>query len=103
MDVGKCSVDAGECDNVSSGVWSGSEITTEGAGESWSSQTSVGLSQRDMDQLTKRGDVQFIDIDSDSEESDIVDYLTVFGSQGSSAEKKMQLPNEAIILYGATN
>ncbi len=59
--------------------------------ESWDSQASVGLSQLDVDQLSEGGEAQSIDIHSDSEESDVVDYFTDVSSQGSSAEKKCSL------------
>lgn len=98
----KCLVNTSECDNVSSGA----EIAAAGtsdlerpresgelvdAGESQDSRASVGLSLSDEEQLTGRGETQSVNIDSDSEESDIVDYLTDVSSQGSYAEKQCSL------------
>lgn len=96
----KCSEIVSECDNVSSGACGSVEtvavgtsnlehpvklVELAGAGELQDSQASVGLSQGDVEQLTERSETQ--SLDSDSEGSDIGDYLTDVSSQGSSAGK----------------
>ncbi len=102
--VGECSLNA----NVRSAASGGSETVAAGNSESErpmepdelvgvadsesrDSQASVGLSQLDVDQLSEGGEAQSIDINSDSEESDVADYFTDVSSQGSSAEKKCSL------------
>ncbi len=101
--AGECSLNTNECANVRSVASGGSETVAAGnskserpmkpdelvgVGESRDSQASVGPSQVDVDQLSEGGEAQSVDINSDSEESDVVDYFTDVSSQGSFAEKK---------------
>lgn len=111
--VAKCSVNANECANVHSAASSGFETLAAGNDDSLprepgellgvgvfrDSQAPFGLSQDDVDQLSERGEAQSMDKSYDSEESD----FTYVSSQGSAAEKKMQLTNETTILYSTAN
>ncbi len=104
--AGECSLNTNECANVRSAASGGSETVAAGnseserpmepdelvgVGEARDSQASVGLSQVDVDQLSEGGEAQSVDINSDSEESDVGDYFTDVSSQGSSADKKCSL------------
>jgi len=97
VEAEKCLVNTSECDNVSSGAEIAGEGTSDPVrpselaevGESRDSRASDGLSQGDMDQLTEGGETQPDNNDSDSEGSEIVDYLTDVCSQESSAEKQL--------------